>query len=168
MGKEFCIPEFYRSPIITTVKQARRLGDQRKRDLSPSLIDFGPVRFKVARHFGFCFGVENAIDIAYRALAENPHRRVFLLSEMIHNPQVNDDLLSRGVKFILAPDGAQLIPFEQLRSDDIVIVPAFGTTLELFAQLQQLGIDPYLYNATCPFEAGRTARYARVYDYHSR
>ena len=54
--------------------------------------DFGPVRFKIARHFGFCYGVENAIEIAYQALAENPDKRIFLLSEMIHNPRVNENL----------------------------------------------------------------------------
>src|SRR5690606_30933135 len=73
------------------------------------------------------------------------------LSEMIHNPHVNNDLLARGVRFILAPDGRQLIPFEELRPEDIVIVPAFGTTVELFERLERLGINPRLYNATCPF-----------------
>ena len=151
MAKQFTIPEFYRSSVISLIKAGRRAADNRKRDLAPSIIDMGPVVFKLARHFGFCFGVENAIDIAYRALAENPDARVYLLSEMIHNPQVNENLRSRGVKFILAPDGSQLIPFESLRSDDIVIVPAFGTTVELFAKLEGLGINPRSYDATCPF-----------------
>lgn len=151
MGRKFDIPEFYRSPVISAVKNWRRNADSRKQDLSPSLLDLGPVRFKIARHFGFCFGVENAIEIAYRALAENPDKRVFLLSEMIHNPHVNNDLLARGVRFILDPEGKQLIPFSDLRPEDIVIVPAFGTTVELFERLEKLGIDPKLYNATCPF-----------------
>ncbi|MBX7144754.1 MAG: 4-hydroxy-3-methylbut-2-enyl diphosphate reductase [Oligoflexia bacterium] len=151
MGRAFDIPIYYRSSIISTLKVARRTADARKRDLSPSILDLGPVRFKIARHFGFCFGVENAIEIAYRALAENPSKRVFLLSEMIHNPLVNDDLQSRGVRFLLSTQGEQLIPFEELRPDDIVIVPAFGTTRELFDRLANLGINPALYNATCPF-----------------
>ncbi len=151
MGRKFDIPIFYRSSIISTIKGARRVADSRKQDFSPSILDLGRVRFKIARHFGFCFGVENAIEIAYRALAENPDKRVFLLSEMIHNPQVNADLRERGVRFILSTEAAQLLPFEDLRPDDIVIVPAFGTTVELFAKLESLGINPKLYNATCPF-----------------
>ena len=86
MPRTFKLPHFYHSPIISVVKQTRRDTDVRKRDLSPSVLDFGPVRFKIARHFGFCYGVENAIEIAYQALAENPDKRIFLLSEMIHNP----------------------------------------------------------------------------------
>lgn len=151
MGRRFDIPVFYRSPIISKIKTARRESDLRKRDFTPSILDLGPVRFKIARHFGFCFGVENAIEIAFRAIHQNPGKRVFLLSEMIHNPQVNQDLLDRGVRFILSPDGEQLIPFEELTPEDIVIVPAFGTTLELFARLEAIGINPALYNATCPF-----------------
>lgn len=151
MGRAFDIPVFYRSPIISRVKALRRLYDHRKKDLEPSVLDLGPVRFKIARHFGFCFGVENAIEIAFRALAESNGRRVFLLSEMIHNPQVNQDLQERGVRFLLTPQGDQITPFEDLTPDDIVIVPAFGTTVELFEKLRGMGIDPTLYNATCPF-----------------
>lgn len=151
MGRKFEIPSFYRSSIISTVKNARRTQDHRKKDLTPSILDFGGVRFKIARHFGFCFGVENAIEIAFRALEENPDKRIYLLSEMIHNPTVNRDLIDRGVRFILSPDGTQLIPFEELRPEDIVIVPAFGTTVELFEKLKGIGINPEIYNATCPF-----------------
>ena len=64
MARSFQVPEFYRSPIVSAVKAARKAADPRKRDLSPSVLDFGPVRFKLARHFGFCYGVENAIEIA--------------------------------------------------------------------------------------------------------
>lgn len=151
MGRKFDIPLFYRSSIISNIKGTRRVADSRKQDYSPSLLDLGRLRFKIARHFGFCFGVENAIEIAYRALAENPDKRVFLLSEMIHNPQVNSDLRERGVQFILSTSAEQLLPFEELKPDDIVIVPAFGTTVELFAKLESLGINPRMYNATCPF-----------------
>jgi 4-hydroxy-3-methylbut-2-enyl diphosphate reductase len=149
--REFDVPIFYRSSIISVVKKARRLADPRKRDLSPSVLDFGPVRFKIARHFGFCYGVENAIEIAYRALEENPHKRVFLLSEMIHNPRVNANLRQRGVQFLCDTAGNQLIPFDSLTPNDIVIVPAFGTTLEVQVDLDRHGINPYAYNTTCPF-----------------
>ncbi|RMG42991.1 MAG: 4-hydroxy-3-methylbut-2-enyl diphosphate reductase [Candidatus Dadabacteria bacterium] len=151
MARIFDIPEFYRSSIISVIKQARRLQDHRKRDLSPSILALGPVTFKIARHFGFCFGVENAIEIAYRAIKENPGRRIYLLSEMIHNPHVNQDLISRGVKFIYSSDGTQLVNYNELSPEDIVIVPAFGTTVELFRKLREIGINPQLYNTTCPF-----------------
>ena len=137
--------------MVSSLKQARRLDDQRKQDLSPTSLHLGKIQFKIARHFGFCFGVENAIERAYRSLDENPGKRVFLLSEMIHNPHVNSDLVSRGVRFILRPDGTQIIPFKELTPDDIVIIPAFGTTVDLFKKLNELGIDTEPYNATCPF-----------------
>ena len=151
MPREFNVPLFYRSPIISVVKQARRGIDPRKRDLAPSILDFGPVRFKIARHFGFCYGVENAIEIAYRALDENPDKRIFLLSEIIHNPHVNTDLRDRGVQFLCETSGKQLIPFDELMPADVVIVPAFGTTLEIQSELNKRGINPYAYNTTCPF-----------------
>lgn len=151
MAKQFNIPAMYESPLIRTVKQARQAADPRKKDLKPAVLDFGPVRFLIPRHFGFCYGVQNAIDIAYRTLEEAQGRRVFLLSEMIHNPDVNADLLRRGVEFLFETDGSVRIPIESLRPDDIAIVPAFGTTLEIQDRLKERGIDPYQYNTTCPF-----------------
>lgn len=149
--KKFDIPFYYRSPIISVVKNARKILDPRKKDYSPSVLDFGPVQFLIARHFGFCYGVENAIDIAYRTLENNPGKRIYLLSEMIHNPSVNEDLKQRGIKFIREHDGSQLISWENLEKDDIVIVPAFGTTMEIQETLKNRGINPYLYDTTCPF-----------------
>ena len=151
MPKEFNIPRSYRSDFIEQIKKKRVAQDPRKSDLSPSALDFGKVRFKVARFLGFCYGVENAIEIAYRAVEENPDKRVFLLSEMIHNPNVNSDLQSRGVKFLQTTSEEQLIPLSELTKDDIVIVPAFGTTVEMFKALEERGIEPHRYNATCPF-----------------
>ena len=134
--KKFNIPEFYKSPIISRIKEMRKLQDPRKKDFSPTLLDFGPVRFLVARHFGFCYGVENAIEISYQALEENPGKRIFLLSQMIHNPTVNNDLQKRGISFIMDTEGNQFIAWESLRADDIVIIPAFGTTLETEGKLK--------------------------------
>jgi len=151
MPKQFDIPRAYRSDIIGAIKKKRTAADGRKEDLSATEIDLGPVVFKVARFFGFCYGVENAIEIAYRALEENPGKRIFLLSEMIHNPHVNSDLVSRGVLFLQTADGGQLIPFSELRPEDVVIVPAFGTTREIFSELEAVGLNPQSYNATCPF-----------------
>lgn len=141
----------FRSPIIRKVKEANQVVDPRKKDLAPSELDFGPVKFLIPRHFGFCYGVENAIDIAYRTVEQNPDKNIYLLSEMIHNPTVNEDLLDRGVKFLFDTDGTVRIPIESLSADDIVIVPAFGTTIEIQENLQEQGINPYQYNTTCPF-----------------
>lgn len=149
--KSFEIPEMYHSPVIRMVKEANKITDPRKKDLTPTGMDFGSVSFLIPRHFGFCYGVENAIDIAYRTVEENPDRRIFLLSEMIHNPSVNEDLKSRGVRFLFGTDGSEKIPLDTLDAEDIVIVPAFGTTLEIQERLRQRGIDPYSYNTTCPF-----------------
>ena len=149
--KNFEIPEFYRSPIISKVKAKRKLEDPRKKDFSPSVLDFGTVRFFIARHFGFCYGVENAIEISYKAIAENPEKRIFLLSQMIHNPDVNEDLMSHGIQFIQDTDGSQLISWEELHSDDIVIIPAFGTTVEIENKLLSIGVNVSKYNTTCPF-----------------
>ncbi|MFO7446526.1 MAG: 4-hydroxy-3-methylbut-2-enyl diphosphate reductase, partial [Ignavibacteriaceae bacterium] len=149
--KKFDIPDFYRSSIISKIKEARRSGDPRKRDFAPTVLDFGPVRFIIARHFGFCYGVENAIEIAYKTIEENPGKRIFLLSEMIHNPGVNEDLQSRGVKFLMDTSGNHIFNWDDLSKEDIIIIPAFGTTLEIQQKLLQLGIDAYKYNTTCPF-----------------
>lgn len=151
MARQFDVPVFYQSPIISQVKEARRAQDPRKKDFSPSVLDFGPVRFKIARHFGFCYGVENAIEIAYQALEENPDKRIFLLSEMIHNPHVNEDLQERGIRFLRTTSGEQLIPFDELTPDDVVLIPAFGTTLEVEQELEQRGVDTEEYDTTCPF-----------------
>jgi 4-hydroxy-3-methylbut-2-enyl diphosphate reductase len=149
--KSFEIPKMYRSPIIRKVKEANKVTDPRKKDLDPTELDFGPLQVLIPRHFGFCYGVENAIDIAYRTVESNPDKNIYLLSEMIHNPTVNEDLLDKGVKFLFDTDGTVRIPIESLSSDDVVIVPAFGTTLEIQEKLQKQGIDPYQYNTTCPF-----------------
>lgn len=151
MPRTFNLPRFYESPIISVVKASRRNMDARKRDLSSSILDFGPVRFKIARHFGFCYGVENAVEIAYRALEENPDKRIFLLSEIIHNPRVNENLRHHGVQFLSDTEGKSLLPFDVLVPDDVVIVPAFGTTLEVEAELNDRGVTLSSYNTTCPF-----------------
>lgn len=151
MARKFDIPDIYASPIIRKVKDANQVLDPRKKDLEPSVLDFGPVRFHIPRHFGFCYGVQNAIDIAYRTVEEHPDRDIYLLSEMIHNPTVNEDLQKRGVEFLFNTDGSERIPIDSLDADDIVIVPAFGTTVEIQERLQQRDIDPYRYDTTCPF-----------------
>lgn len=149
--KQFNVPVTYRSPLITAVKNKRKQEDKLKKDFTPTLLDFGPVQIYLARHFGFCYGVENAIEIAFRTVDENPGKRIYLLSEMIHNPQVNADLQARGVQFLQDTYGKPLIPFEDLTPDDVVIIPAFGTTLSIEHQLNHKGIQTEKYNTTCPF-----------------
>ena len=149
--KQFNVPISYRSPLISRIKEKRRKDDKLKKDFSPTLLQIGRLRIFLARHFGFCYGVENAIEIAFRTIEENTGKRIFLLSEMIHNQLVNKDLLDRGVKFLMDTKGNQLIPFESLAKDDIVIVPAFGTTIEIEQKLSGMGIQTKKYNTTCPF-----------------
>ncbi len=149
--KQFDVPIIYRSPLIAAIKNKRKQLDKMKKDFTPTLLDFGPVQIFLARHFGFCYGVENAIEIAFRTIEENSGKRIFLLSEMIHNPQVNADLLAKGVQFLQDTHGKQVIPFETLTSDDVVIIPAFGTTLDIEKKLSDIGIEIHKYNTTCPF-----------------
>jgi len=122
-----------------------------KKDFSPTLLDFGPVQIFLARHFGFCYGVENAIEIAFKTIDENPGKKIYLLSEMIHNPRVNADLKERGVVFLQDTFGKKLIPFEEITRHDIVLIPAFGTTLKIEEELKSIGVVTEQYNTTCPF-----------------
>ncbi|MEO8584347.1 MAG: 4-hydroxy-3-methylbut-2-enyl diphosphate reductase [Flavitalea sp.] len=149
--KSFNVPATYRSPLITAIKNRRKQDDKLKKDLSPTLLDLGPIRIFLARHFGFCYGVENAIEISFRTIEENEGKRIFLLSEMIHNPQVNADLLEKGVRFLQDTSGNELISFEELTPEDIVLIPAFGTTLQIEKDLRAKGIKIENYNTTCPF-----------------
>ncbi|HRD59153.1 MAG TPA: 4-hydroxy-3-methylbut-2-enyl diphosphate reductase [Ferruginibacter sp.] len=149
--KQFTIPFTYRSELITAIKNKRKQGDKLKKDFTPTLLDFGPLRIYLARHFGFCYGVENAIEIAFRTVDENPGKRIFLLSEMIHNPQVNADLLAMGIRFLQDTKGKELIPLDSISGEDIVLIPAFGTTLAMEKLLNDKGIQTEKYNTTCPF-----------------
>ena len=154
--KNFEVPIIYRSPLITAIKKKRKELDKNKnvsvtRNFAPTLLDFGPLHIYLARYFGFCYGVENAIEIAFRTIEENPGKKIYLLSEMIHNPQVNADLQSHGVEFLQDTYGTQLVPFEKINADDIVLIPAFGTTLEIENKLKRAGIQTEKYNTTCPF-----------------
>ncbi|MEZ5015456.1 MAG: 4-hydroxy-3-methylbut-2-enyl diphosphate reductase [Flavipsychrobacter sp.] len=149
--KSFDVPVQYRSPLITAIKEQRKAADKMKKDFAPTALNLGDVTVYLARHFGFCYGVENAIEIAFRAVNENKDKRVYLLSEMIHNPGVNADLLDMGVQFIMDTKGGILIDWDELTSEDIVIIPAFGTTIELENKLKEKGIEPSRYETTCPF-----------------
>jgi 4-hydroxy-3-methylbut-2-enyl diphosphate reductase len=149
--KQFTIPVRYRSPLISAIKQKRKAADKLKKDFTPTQLDLGSLNIFLARHFGFCYGVENAIEIAFETVENNPGKRIYLLSEMIHNPFVNEDLINRGLQFLMDTKGNMLIPFEELNAEDIVIIPAFGTTIEIENKLHSIGIQIEKYNTTCPF-----------------
>jgi 4-hydroxy-3-methylbut-2-enyl diphosphate reductase len=162
--KQFAVPNIYRSELISAVKNKRKREDKLKKDFSPTLLDFGKLKIYLARHFGFCYGVENAIEIAFRTVEENPGKRIFLLSEMIHNPQVNADLKEKGIEFLQDTYGKQLISFDELSEDDVVLIPAFGTTIEIEKLLHDKGIQTEKYNTTCPFVEKVWNRSAQIAD----
>lgn len=149
--KQFNVPNKYRSNLIAAIKQKRKYDDKLKKDFSPTLLDLGNLQIYLARHFGFCYGVENAIDIAFKTIDENKGKRIYLLSEMIHNPQVNKDLIELGVQFLQDTYGNEQISFDELTANDIVLIPAFGTTLNIEKRLNDKGIQTEKYNTTCPF-----------------
>jgi 4-hydroxy-3-methylbut-2-en-1-yl diphosphate reductase len=103
----------------------------------------GRLTVHLAREFGFCYGVDRAVDYAYQARRKFPDRTVHLTGEIIHNPHVNDKLRALGVRFLSDPGHS----IDQLGSDDVVILPAFGVTIGLLAQLQRQGCT--LVDTTC-------------------
>jgi len=151
----------YQSELCEAIKGARRVKE--KSSGEPAELDFGPVRYVLPSHFGFCLGVQNAIERAYETVAANPGRRVYMLSELIHNPFVNEDLLARGLRYLQTDKGVPLrddgAPAEgpddpaalwnRLDDDDIVIIPAFGATDEDKVRLIRRGIDVRSNDATC-------------------
>lgn len=149
--KKFDIPSQYKSSIIAEIKDKRKESDRMKKDFSPSTLEFDKVDFVLARHFGFCFGVENAVEKVYAILNNHSDKNIYLLSQMIHNPTVNEDLLDRGIQFIMDTKGKQNIPWGDITSDDIVIIPAFGTTLEIEKILKEKNIEVENFDTTCPF-----------------
>jgi 4-hydroxy-3-methylbut-2-enyl diphosphate reductase len=93
----------YQSQLCAAIKALARTHERSA--AAPVTLDFGAVSYVIPSHFGFCLGVKNAIERAYETLAENPGRRVFMLSELIHNPFVNEDLLSRGLRYLQTDKG---------------------------------------------------------------
>jgi 4-hydroxy-3-methylbut-2-enyl diphosphate reductase len=146
----------YQSQLCAAIKTLAR--QQERTAAAPVTLDFDAVRYVVPSHFGFCLGVKNAIERAYETLAENPGRRVFMLSELIHNPFVNADLLRRGLRYLQTDRGSphtvngqpgSPLLWDTLTPDDIVIIPAFGATDEDKRRLVRKGIAVFHYDATC-------------------
>src|SRR6187455_2138317 len=95
----------------------------------------GRLSLHLAKEFGFCYGVDRAVDYAYQTRRKFPEKRVFLTGEIIHNPHVNDQLRARGIRILTDPgeDPSTVGP------DDVVILPAFGVSLTELAQLERQG-----------------------------
>ncbi|MFC6100022.1 4-hydroxy-3-methylbut-2-enyl diphosphate reductase [Olivibacter domesticus] len=162
--KAFDIPTVYKSETISAIKKSRQEDDHLKRDFNPTILDFGKVKIHLARHFGFCYGVENAIETAYAAIQDNPDKQIYLLSEIIHNQYVNQSLLENGVRFIMDTLGNQLISWEDITAADVVIIPAFGTTLEIERILKEKGIEQIYYRSKCPFVEKVWTRVSQIAD----
>lgn len=151
----------YQSQLCAAIKALARQHERTA--TAPVTLDFGAVRYVIPSHFGFCLGVKNAIERAYETLAENPGRRVFMLSELIHNPFVNEDLLRRGLRYLQTDKGTpyttdgcvadgtadESLLWDTLTPDDIVIIPAFGATDDDKRRLVRKGIAVFHYDATC-------------------
>ena len=106
----------------------------------------GPLTFRLAREFGFCYGVDRAVEYAYETRLKFPDRRLFLVGEIIHNPHVNQKLRDMGITFLL-PDGDRGFDFSGIEQEDVVILPAFGVTRGDFDRLRAIGC--VLVDTTC-------------------
>ncbi|HEY1109902.1 MAG TPA: 4-hydroxy-3-methylbut-2-enyl diphosphate reductase [Opitutaceae bacterium] len=151
----------YQSKLCAAIKALARQHERTA--TAPVTLDFGAVQYVIPSHFGFCLGVKNAIERAYETLAENPGRRVFMLSELIHNPFVNEDLLRRGLRYLQTEKGVpyttegkaakgaegERLLWDTLTPDDIVIIPAFGATDDDKRRLVRKGIAVFHHDATC-------------------
>jgi 4-hydroxy-3-methylbut-2-enyl diphosphate reductase len=127
------LAENYHSDVIARIKEQN------------FTYEAGRLTVYLAREFGFCYGVDRAVDYAYQTRQRFPNRRVFLTGEIIHNPHVNDKLRGMGIGFL--SDGDQAAAIGQLTPDDVVILPAFGVTVTLLQQLDRQGCT--LVDTTC-------------------
>ena len=99
---------------------------------------FGDVTVRLAQEFGFCYGVDRAVDYAYETRIKFPDKKISLVGEIIHNPHVNQRMKEMGIAFIY-PDTDSHFSFDHLTSEDVVILPAFGVTLSDFERLREIG-----------------------------
>jgi len=131
-----------RRPDVMAAVQAQVLSHYRS-DLveriraSGHILSAGDLTIKLAKEFGFCYGVERAIDLAYAARKVFPEQPIYILGEIIHNPEVNDQIRAMGIKFLSGKEKDADI--EELRKDDIVIIPAFGTEVSTRKKLEEKG-----------------------------
>ena len=109
-------------------------------------LELGSLTLRLAREFGFCYGVDRAVEYAYETRSKFPDRRLFLVGEIIHNPHVNRRMEERGIRFLL-PDEDGRFDFASVTPDDVVILPAFGVTVEDFGAIR--GIGCLVVDTTC-------------------
>ncbi len=107
---------------------------------------FGDVTVRLAEEFGFCYGVDRAVDYAYETRTKFPDKKVYLVGEIIHNPHVNQRMTDMGIEFIY-PDENGKFDFSHVTKDDAVLIPAFGVTMEAFQELKDVGC--VLVDTTC-------------------
>lgn len=127
------VEKHYRSPLVDYLKT------------TGGSLSGGGITVKLAKAFGFCYGVERAIDLAYATTKVFPTKRIFLLGEIIHNPEVNDQLTAMGIKRLQAVEGGYFL--DGLTADDVVIIPAFGAEVETMKRIQQIGCQ--IVDTTC-------------------
>lgn len=101
------------------------------------VLSAGGMTVKLAKEFGFCYGVERAIDLAYAARKVFPDQPIYILGEIIHNPEVNDQLREMGIRFLSGKEKNANI--EELKKGDVVIIPAFGAEMAIMNQLKERG-----------------------------
>ena len=127
------VESHYRSDIVETVRR------------SGGIISIGDVTVRLAKQFGFCYGVERAIDLAYAARKVFKDRRLFIVGEIIHNPEVNEQISSLGIKNLTGHN--KQADISELQPDDVVILPAFGTELSILQQIKDHGCQ--IVDTTC-------------------
>src|SRR5688572_3001783 len=122
----------------STVVEALRANQYR--------LTVGHLTFRLAREFGFCYGVDRAVDYAYETRIKFPDRRLYLVGEIIHNPHVNQKLREMGVRFLARGEAGEF-DFSAITAEDVVIMPAFGVTIRDFERLRAIGC--VLVDTTC-------------------
>ncbi|NNM34523.1 MAG: 4-hydroxy-3-methylbut-2-enyl diphosphate reductase, partial [Gemmatimonadetes bacterium] len=130
-------------PVIDAEYQSALVERIRSRGYTDT---FGGVTVRLAQEFGFCYGVDRAVDYAYETVHKFPEKTIFLVGEIIHNPHVNQRMTDMGIDFIY-PDGDGAFDFSHVTADDVVILPAFGVTLHDFEELKTIGC--ILVDTTC-------------------
>jgi 4-hydroxy-3-methylbut-2-en-1-yl diphosphate reductase len=131
-------------PVLAAEYHSALVEDIRSRGY---VATFGDIELKLAEDFGFCYGVDRAVDYAYQTTHKFPDRRIFLVGEIIHNPHVNRRLSDSGVTFLYPDALSGEFDFSGLTKDDVVIMPAFGVTMEDFRRLTEIGC--VLIDTTC-------------------
>ena len=153
------------SPPTTTARVVETLRNGGYR------LTVGDVTIRLAREFGFCYGVERAVEYAYQTRRKFPDRRIFLVGEIIHNPHVNDRSCARWGSRSSCADADGAFDFSRLDAEDVVILPAFGVTIDDFEALRAIGLRARRHDVRLGaqrLEARRELRARRLHRAHPR